>query len=106
MTSDDFYNWTTAKGVFWADENMPVPGGKPAHQPVVDLYTPGGMKVPGVPNAYILLSTPFYHWGNNAFPSTIDVCLATSRDRITWWRPAPENRIPFLRLGKEPQAQV
>ena len=63
MTSDDFYNWSTAKGVFWADENMPVPGGKPAHRPVVDLYTPGGMKVPGIPNAYILLSTPYYHWG-------------------------------------------
>lgn len=101
MTSDDFYNWTTAKGVFWADENMPVPGGKPAHLPVVDLYTPGGMKVPGVPNAYILLSTPYYHWDHNAFPSTIDVCLATSRDRITWWRPVPEVREPFLRLGQE-----
>jgi len=68
---------------------------------VVDFYTPGGMKVPGVPNAYILLPTNYFHWDTDergrALPATIDVSFATSRDLASWWRPAePE---PFLRFG-------
>jgi len=105
--SDDFENWTQAKDVFFADEQMPVPGGKPGWLPVVDLYTPGGMKVPGVPDTYILLPTPYYHWREDdfpetdegTFPSTIDVALATSRDRVNWWQPSPADCEPFLRLG-------
>jgi len=98
-TSKDFEHWKQAQDVFFADEQMPVPGGKPGHLPVVDLYVPGGMKVPGVPDAYILMPTPYYHWQTDEFPSTIDVALATSRDRVNWWRPAPEDREPFIRLG-------
>lgn len=106
MTSDDFYTWTQAKEIFRADEKMPVPGGKPAHLPVVDLYTPGGMKVPGVPNAYVLLPTPYYHWQDDAFPSTLDVALATSRDMVNWWRPDPSDREPVLRLGSDGSASA
>ncbi len=104
MTSDDFENWTTAREVFRADEQMAVPGRQPERLPPVDLYTPGGMKVPGIPNAYILLPTYYYHWRQDAFPSTIDAGLATSRDRVTWWRPPPEDRQPFLRLGPDRSA--
>lgn len=103
-TSDDFEHWTQAKDIYYADEQMPVPGGKPGWLPVVDLYVPGGMKVPGVPDAYVLLPTPYFHWQADAFPSTIDVALATSRDRVNWWRPAPEDREPFLRLGLDGSA--
>jgi len=109
MTSKDFENWTRAKDIFYADEQMPVPGGKPGWLPVVDLYTPGGMKVPGVPKAYILLPTTYYHWREDdfpqtdegSFPATMDVALATSRDRVNWWQPSPADREPFLRLGKD-----
>ena len=104
MTSDDFENWTWAQDIFRADEEFPVPGGKPQWQPPVNLYEPVGMKVPGVPNAYILLPTPWYHWERNGLPSTIDVELATSRDRVHWWQPAPEDRQPFLRLGPDGSA--
>ena len=98
LTSKDFRNWTHAQEVFRADEQIPAPTGVDLDSPpFVDLYTPGGMKVPGVANAYILLPTPYYHWGKDGSPSTIDVGLATSRDRAHWWRPLdPE---PFLRLG-------
>ena len=106
MTSDDYENWTYAKDVFRADEQMPVPGGEPGWLPVVDIYTPGGMKVPGVPNAYILLPTYYYHWDEDASPSTIDVGLATSRDRINWWQPAPADREPFLRHGLDGTASA
>jgi len=106
MTSDDFRNWTWAKEVFRADERIPAPAGvKLNPPPFVDLYTPGGMKVPGIPNAYILLPTPYYHWSEgwkDAFPSNIDVGFATSRDRVNWWRP-PEFE-PFLRLGPDGSA--
>ena len=102
MTSDDFRHWTEASEVLRADEEMPVPGGEPEWRPVVDFYTPGGMKVPGVPNAYILLPTTYYHWRADAFPSNIDVSLATSRDRVNWWQ--PPNREPFLRLGPDGSA--
>lgn len=101
MTSDDFENWSMAEDIFRADEQFDVPGGKPAWLPPVDLYTPGGMKVPGVPNAYILLPTYYYHWGQDQFPAMIDVGLATSRDRVDWWRPVPADRQPFLRLGPD-----
>jgi len=109
MTSKNFENWTRAEDIFYADEQMPVPGGKPGWLPVVDLYTPGGMKVPGVPDAYILLPTPYYHWREDdfpetdegTFPSTIDVALATSRDRVNWWQPSPADCEPFLRLGPD-----
>ncbi len=101
MTSKDFENWTYAKDVFRADEQLSVPGGKPGWLPVVDIYTPGAMKVPGIPDAYVLLPTYYYHWDEDAFPSTIDVGLATSRDRVNWWQPAPSNREPFLRHGPD-----
>jgi hypothetical protein len=98
LTSEDFRNWTQAQEVFRADEQIPTPAGVELDSPpFVDLYTPGGMKVPGVPNAYILLPTPYYHWRRDGSPSTIDVGLATSRDRIHWWR--PQDPEPFLRLG-------
>jgi len=104
MTSDDFENWTVAEDVFRADEHFNVPGGKPGWLPPVDLYHPGGMKVPGVPNAYILLPARFYHWAQGGLPSTIDIGLATGRDRVNWWQPAPEDRRPFLRLGPDESA--
>jgi len=112
MTSKNFENWTRAKDIFYADEQMPVPGGKPGWLPVVDLYTPGGMKVPGIPDAYILLPTTYYHWREDdfpqtdegSFPATIDVALATSRDRVNWWQPSPADREPFLRLGLDATA--
>jgi hypothetical protein len=98
--SDDFVNWTKSQDIFFANEKIPVPGGEPEHTPVVDLYTPGGMKYPGVSNAYILLCTPFYHWGKKGgFPATIDVTLATSRDREHWWQ--PEDPEAYLRLGPD-----
>ncbi len=98
--SEDFVNWTKSQDIFYADESIPVPGGQPDHTPVVDLYTPGGMKYPGVPNAYMLLCTPFYHWGKDGgFPATIDVTLATSRDREHWHQ--PEDPEAFLRLGPD-----
>ena len=98
LTSDDFRNWTRAQEVFRADEVIAPPAGVELDSPpFVDLYTPGGMKLPGVANAYILLPTAYYHWGKDGFPSNIDVCLATSRDRVHWWRPADAE--PFLRLG-------
>ena len=65
------------------------------------LY-PGGMKAPGVPNAYILLPTAYYHWREDAFPPNIDVSLATSRDGVNWWQPL--HREPFLRLGPDGSA--
>lgn len=99
MTSDDFRNWTPAQEVLRADERLPVPGGHPQWRPVVDYYTPGGMKVPDIPNAYILLPTAYYHWGKDAFPSNIDVSFATSRDTVNWW--IPPNCEPFLRLGSD-----
>jgi len=104
LTSDDFEHWTMAEDIFRADEQFDVPGGKPQWLPPVDLYTPGGMKVPGVPNAYILLPTYYYHWARDQSPATIDVGLATSRDLVDWWRPTPEDREPFLRLGPDGSA--
>ena len=102
LTSTDFRNWTMANVVFAADardEAAPVPGGAPDWRPPVDFYVPGGMKVPGVARAYILLPNAYYHWAENAFPSTLDVRLATSRDTVNWWQhPARE---PFLRLGAD-----
>ena len=102
MYSDDFRNWTRAEEIFKADEideDSPVPDGTLGWRPTVDFYTPGGMKVPGVPNAYILMPAAYNHWQEDAFPSTIDVRLATSRDRITWWQ--HPDREPFLRLGPD-----
>ena len=106
MTSDDFENWTMAEDIFRADEQFKIPGGKADWLPPVDLYAPGGMKVPGVPNAYILLPTNYYHWESDQSPATIDVGLATSRDLIHWWQPAPANREPFLRLGPDDSAHA
>ena len=100
MTSRDFRTWTRAKAVFTADktdEAMPLPAGMTARQPVLDFYTPGGMKYPGAPSSYILLPTAYHHWNRDRFPSTIDVILLTSRDGIHWYRPT--DREPYLRLG-------
>ena len=105
MFSDDFRTWTMAREVFKADEtdeSSPVPNGEPDWRPTVDFYTPGGMKVPGVPGAYILLPTAYHHWQEDAFPSTIDIRLATSRDGINWWQ--HPGREPFLRLGADGSA--
>ena len=102
MFSDDFRTWTRAEKIFKADdvdEDSPVPEGRLHRRPTVDFYTPGGMKVPGVPNAWVLLPTAYYHWQEDAFPSTIDIRLATSRDCATWWQ--HPDREPFLRLGPE-----
>ena len=105
LFSDDFRSWTMAKEIFKADrtdETSPVPGGKPDWVPPMDFYTPGGMKVPGVPNAYILLPTAYFHWEKDAFPSNIDIRLATSRDCLKWWQ--HPSREPFLRLGPDGSA--
>ena len=56
----------------------------------------------GVPNAYILLTTAYYHWREDAFPSNIDVSWATSRNRVNWWQPL--HREPFLCLGPDDSA--
>ncbi len=107
LTSDDFRSWTMAEKVFAADERdetAPVPGGAPGWRPLVDYYVPGGMKVPGVAGAYILLPNAYYHWRDDAFPSTLDVRLATSRDMVSWYQhPARE---PFLRLGADGSASA
>lgn len=96
-----------AEKVFAADERdetAPVPGGAPGWRPLVDYYVPGGMKVPGVAGAYILLPNAYYHWRDDAFPSTLDVRLATSRDMVSWYQhPARE---PFLRLGADGSASA
>ena len=100
MTSRDFRTWTRAKTVFAADkkdEAMPLPAGMKARQPVLDFYTPGGMKYPGAASSYLLLPAAYHHWDADRFPSTIDVILLTSRDGINWYRPA--DRQPYLRLG-------
>ena len=105
LTSDDFRNWTMAEKVFEADERdeaSPVPGGAPEWRPIVDYYVPGGMKVPGVANAYIMLPNAYYHWRDDSFPCTLDVRLATSRNMADWYQ-HPE-REPFLRLGLEGSA--
>ena len=100
MTSRDFRTWTQARTIFAADkrdEAMPLPSAMTAYQPVLDFYTPGGMKYPGAPSSYILLPTAYHHWDHERFPSTIDVILLTSRDGLRWHRPAP--RQPYLSLG-------
>lgn len=100
MTSRDFRTWTRAKTVFRADaedESMPLPSGMEVLQPVIDFYTPGGMKYPGAPGSYIMLPTPYHHWDRDRWPSTIDVTLLTSRDGHSWYRPSP--REPWLRHG-------
>ncbi len=100
MTSRDFRNWTRAKTVFAADktdEAMPLPAGTKARQPVLDFYTPGGMKYPGAPSSYLLFPSAYHHWDEGRFPGTIDVILLTSRDGIHWHRPS--ERAPYLRLG-------
>ncbi len=105
MTSDDFRNWTPAKTIFAADERderAPVPQGIPERRPPVDFYVPGGMKIPGVPNAYIILPNAYYHWREDAFPSTMDIRIAASRD-LEHWRQPPD-RDPFLRLGPDGSA--
>ena len=105
--SDDFRTWTRAREILRADRvdgRSPVPQGRCECRPIMDFYTPGGMKIPGVPDAYILLPTPYHHWRQDAFPSTIDVRLATSRDRTTWWQ-HPDRR-PFLRLGPDGSASA
>jgi len=99
MLSDNFLDWSYTKEVFRVEERIPVPEQDRGLPPFADLYTPVGMKVPGVPNAYVLLPTPYYRWGNDDFPANIDVGLATSRNLTDWWQPSdPE---PFLRLGPD-----
>ena len=102
MTSSDFRTWTQARTVFHADprdEAMPLPTGMQPLQPVLDFYTPGGMKYPGAPSSYIMLPTAYHHWDHGRFPSTIDVQFLSSRDGIRWHRPEP--RGPFLGLGAD-----
>ena len=102
MTSSDFRTWTQARTVFHADhrdEAMPLPAGMQAFQPVLDFYTPGGMKYPGAPSSYIMLPTAYHHWDHGRFPSTIDVQFLSSRDGLHWHRPEP--RGPFLGLGAD-----
>lgn len=105
MTSADFRNWTPAKTIFGPDErdeNAPVPQGLPEWRPPVDFYVPGGMKIPGVPGAYVILPNAYYHWREDAFPSTLDVRIAASRNLEHWWQ--PPDRAPFLRLGPDGSA--
>ena len=100
MTSRDFRNWTRAKTIFAADkrdEAMPLPAGMKARQPVLDFYTPGGVKYPGAPSSYLLLPSAYHHWDEDRFPGTIDAILLTGRDGIHWYRPT--DRAPYLRLG-------
>jgi hypothetical protein len=102
MTSKDFRTWTQARTVFRADERddaMPLPSGMEAFQPMLDFYTPGGMKYPGAPSSYIMLPTAYHHWDRGRFPSTIDVQFLSSRDGLHWHRPAP--REPYLSLGMD-----
>lgn len=104
-TSTDFIHWTQAVQIHAADdrdENAPVPGGAPRWRPPMDYYVPGGMKIPGVPHAYVILPNAYYHWREDAFPSTMDIRLATSRNLKTWWQPT--EREPFLRLGSDGSA--
>jgi hypothetical protein len=97
--SDNFLDWSYTREVFRVEERIPVPAQELGLPPFADLYTPVGMKVPGVANAYVLLPTPYYRWGKDDFPANIDVGLATSRNLVDWWQPSdPE---PFLRLGPD-----
>ena len=100
ITSPDFRTWSTTEIVFEADAEdlgAPVPYQRDDPRPNIDFYTNCAMKCPGAQDAYVMLPSAFYHWGEDSYPATMDVQLLASRDGIVWRRAG--NREPFLRKG-------
>ena len=60
------------------------------------------MKYPFASDAYIMLPSVFYHWGEDDFPARQDVQLLTSRDGRSWDRAG--DRRAFLNVGAEGSA--
>ncbi|MFC1526511.1 hypothetical protein ACFL6X_06855 [Candidatus Latescibacterota bacterium] len=102
ITSPDFRSWTPLEIVFQADVQdlaMPVPFQREDPRPNIDYYTSCAMKYPWAQDAYVMLPSAYYHWGENDYPATMDVHLLTSRDGIRWERAG--EREPFLRAGAD-----
>jgi len=100
ITSPDFRSWSKTQIVLEADADdlaIAVPFQRDDPRPNIDYYTSCAMKYTDAQDAYVMLPSAFYHWGDNDFPATMDVQLLTSRDGIDWRR-AGERR-PFLRRG-------
>lgn len=101
-TSPDFAAWTPLEITFQADAQdlaMPVPSQRDDPRPNIDYYTSCAMKYPWAEDAYIMLPSAYYHWGDDDYPATMDVQLLTSRDGIRWDRAG--ERESFLRCGAD-----
>jgi hypothetical protein len=104
MVSDDFQDWSATESMLEADEtdlDARATGETPMS---VDVYTNGFMKYPHAQDAYFLMPSFYYHWGQKGmgegrtgFPNTLDVRLLASRDGVDWRHTG--GRKPFLRLG-------
>ena len=110
ITSPDFRSWSKTQIVFEADADdlvIPVPYQREGPRPNIDYYTSCAFKYADGQDAYFMLPSAFYHWGDahprfpdmNDFPATMDVQLLTSRDGIDWQRAG--ERKPFLRRGMD-----
>ena len=100
VTSPDFRHWSSTQVVFQADEidlGAALPQPAVDNRPQIDFYTNCAMKYADAQDAYVMLPSVYYHWGDDGFPATMDVQLATSRDGISWRRAG--DRRPFLRHG-------
>ncbi len=97
VESSDFHNWSKVEKVFEADELDLNATQARGEIPVLDFYTSAAMKYPFAQDAYFMLPSAFWHWGEDRFPDTMDVQLLTSRDGIKWQRAG--GRKPFMRLG-------
>ena len=111
ITSPDFRSWSKTQIVLEADADdlaIPVPYQREGPRPNIDFYTSCAMKYEDAQDAYFMLPSAFYHWGDetksypyhpatNDFPATMDIQLLTSRDGIDWQRAG--ERKPFLRRG-------
>ena len=102
VTSTDFRAWSDLEIVFEADEEdlaMPVPYQGDSVMPNIDYYTSCAMKYEWAEDAYLMMPSAYYHWGEDQYPATMDVQLLTSRDGIAWNRAG--DREPFLRQGMD-----
>jgi len=106
-TSPDLITWSPVEVAFEADAEdlgMPVPGRplggpRPDGRPNLDFYTSCALKYPWAQDAYLMLPSVYYHWGEDDGPATMDVQLLTSRDGVRWERAG--EREPFLRSGPD-----
>ena len=100
ITSPDFKTWTPLEITFEADAEdlaIPVPHQRDDPRPNIDIYTSCAMKYIDAEDVYLMFPSMFYHWGENEYPATMDVQLATSRDGTHWQRQG--ERRSFLQLG-------